>query len=207
MPRCRSSIRCIVLTAVMTSLIVLSAMILFLCIVSGSEYPTLRVAGLTVSKFTVPAPTRKRVRYEDFFFREVECFVYYHWDVAQTLAVVSAEPFDLWGGERVVIHARRMTKVWPKEEEEEEEEAVEDMDRKWRSVGTMAVGLGLRMQGRYVFRSWWKKSYHRIKAHCDNLRIAFANSTTEGSLVTEGNSVTSDSLPSHSLPSCSYGVD
>ncbi|KAL3729444.1 hypothetical protein ACJRO7_026545 [Eucalyptus globulus] len=195
MPQYKSSVRCIVLTAMMTILIVIPAMILFIYIVSGSEYPTLRVAGL-IATWRAAFLAEKQVRCGNFFFREGQCFVYYHWDVAHTLAVASAEPFKLRGGGR----AR------PKEEEEEEE-VVKDMDRERRSVGTVAVGLGLRMQGRYVFGSWWKKSYDRIEAHCDTLRIAFANSTTKGSLVTRGNSVTGDSLLSHSLPSCSYGVD
>ncbi|KAK3419645.1 hypothetical protein EUGRSUZ_G00322 [Eucalyptus grandis] len=53
MPRYKSSVRCMVLTAMMTILIVISTMILFICIVSGSEYPTLRVAGSIVSNLTI----------------------------------------------------------------------------------------------------------------------------------------------------------
>jgi len=201
-------------------LMVIPAIFLFICIVSGPQYPTLRVAALIVSNLTTAAPNgatwkatflaEKEGTSGNFFFRQVQCFVYYHWDVAHTLAVASAEPFELRGGASAVINARMTTTERPKEEEEEE--VVEDMDRERRSVGTVAVGLGLRMQGRYVFGPWWKKSYDRIEARCDNLRIAFANSTTEGSLVIEANSVTgdsspSDSSPSDSLPSCSYGCD
>ncbi|KAL3729436.1 hypothetical protein ACJRO7_026537 [Eucalyptus globulus] len=212
MRRCKSSVCCMV-TAVMSILMVMPALFLFVCIVSGPQYPTLSVAALIVSNLTTAAPNgatwkatflaEKEGTCGNFFFRHVQCFVYYHWDVAHTLAVASAEPFELRGGARAVIDARMMTMERP----EKEEEAVEDMDREWRSVGTVAVRLGLRMQGRYVFGPWWKKSYDRIEARCDNLRIAFANSTTEGSLVIEANSVTGDSSPSDSLPSCSYGGD
>ncbi|KAF8019456.1 hypothetical protein BT93_G0211 [Corymbia citriodora subsp. variegata] len=211
-PRGGSSPRFVVLNGVaMTlgamTLVAMTGLTLFGCILTESEsdFPTLKVAALSVSNLTANASggatwkaaflAERQLDLGDFFFREVHCFVYYNWDPRQPLAAASAEPFALRGAGRTVIQATMKM---------ERAEAVEDIDRERRAVGTAAVGLGLKMRGRYVFKGWWKKSYGSIEAHCDNLKVAFANSTTEGTLVTGGNIVTGDTPPSDGIPSCSY---
>ncbi|KAI6678784.1 hypothetical protein NL676_039580 [Syzygium grande] len=90
----------------------------------------------------------------------------------------STEPFVLWAADGTVIKAKMMM-------ERLEEAVVEDMDREQRLVRTVAVRLGLIMQGTYVLGSWWKKGYGCIETYCDNLRVA--NSMGEGSLVIRDN--------------------
>ncbi|KAF7848076.1 hypothetical protein BT93_L2317 [Corymbia citriodora subsp. variegata] len=204
-PRGGFSPRFVVLTGVAMTLVAITGLTLFGCIAIGSDYPTLKVAALSVSNLTANASggatwkaaflAEKQLGFGDFSFREVHCFIYYNWDPRQPLAAASVEPFELRGVGRTVIQATMKM---------ERAEAVEDIDRERRSVGTAAVGLGLKMRGRYVFKGLWKKSYGSIEAYCDNLKVAFANSTTEGTLVTGGNTVTGDTPPSDGIPSCSY---
>ncbi|XP_056173482.1 uncharacterized protein LOC130139806 [Syzygium oleosum] len=188
-------------------ILVLGSIFLF-CVVPPS-YPALKVAGLTLSNLTVAAPTGATWNaallaegswiFGRLFFTEVECFLYYHWDAAQRLAVAPAKPFMLRRTDRTVIKVR-MTMGRP-----EEAAVAEDMDRERRSVGTVVVGLGLRMRGAYAYASWAKKKdIGHIEVRCDDLRIAFANSTTEGSLVTGADIATEDHPAVDNLPSCSY---
>lgn len=192
-------------------LVLVGICIFFIRLVIGAQYPTLEVTALTVSNLTVAASTgatwkasllvERIASYGNSSFREIECFIYYHWDTAQPLAVGSVAPFVLRGTSRTVIEVS-MTMERP------EAAVVTDMDRERRSLGTVVIGLDLRMRGLYVYASWWKKRYGRIEARCDNLRIAFANSTTEGSLVISDHIIIGGDSPppppSDNLPSCSY---
>ncbi|KAI6678832.1 hypothetical protein NL676_039628 [Syzygium grande] len=191
-------------------LVFLGLCIFWFCVVlAPPSYPALKVAGLTVSNLSVAAPTGATWNaailadgswiFGRLFFTEVECFLYYHWDAAQRLAVAPTKPFMLRSTDRTVVKAR-MTVGRP-----EEAAVAEEMDRERRSVGTVVVGLGLRMRGAYAYASWAKKKdIGHIEAHCDDLRIAFANSTTEGSLVTGADIATEDHPAVDNLPSCSY---
>lgn len=146
------------------------------------DYPILKVVELTVSNLTV------------------ECFVYYHWDIEQPLAVAPAKSFVLQAATNRIVIKVNMTMERP------EVAVIEDMDLERRSVGTVAVGLGLSMRGRYVYGSGYKDSHSHIKALCDNLRVTFANSTAEGSLVTGDNLVSGDDPPAYNLPPCSFNM-
>ncbi|KAI6678825.1 hypothetical protein NL676_039621 [Syzygium grande] len=208
--KCRMSVLCVTLAFVAICL-ALVVICFFGRLLNGAECPTLEVTALTVSNVTVAASTgatwkasllvERSASYGNFSSREVECFIYYHWDTAQPLAVASVAPFVLRGASRTVIEAR-MTMERP------EAAVVRDMDREQRSIGIVVVGLGLRMRGLYVYASWWKKRHGRIEARCDNLRIAFANSTTEGSLVISDHVIIGGDSPSpppsDNLPSCTY---
>ncbi|KAI6674002.1 hypothetical protein NL676_001908 [Syzygium grande] len=202
----KSEQRCI---GVEEFLIVLTALAILCCILlARPEHPMLKVAGLTVSNLTVTGSTgatwkaalllEKMGYFGDLSFSEVDCFLYYQWDAAQPLATASVEPF--------VLRSRTVIKV--KITMEKSQAVIEDMDREWRSVGTLAIGLGLRMQGTYMLGSWWKRSYGHIEGYCDNLKIASVNSTGDGSLLTGHNSVAGDNLIlSDNLPACSYKGD
>ncbi|XP_056173478.1 uncharacterized protein LOC130139800 [Syzygium oleosum] len=197
---------CLIVFLEVCVVLVLGSISLF-CVVPPS-YPTVKVAGLIVSNLTVAAPTgatwnadllvERSWIFGRLFFTEVECFLYYHWDAAQRLAVAPAKPFMLRRTDRTVVKTR-MTMGRP-----EEAAVAEDMDRERRSVGTVVVGLGLRMRGAYAYASWAKKKdIGHIEVRCDDLRIAFANSTTEGSLVTGADIATEDHPAVDNLPSCS----
>ncbi|KAI6674003.1 hypothetical protein NL676_001909 [Syzygium grande] len=195
---------------VVDSFIVLMALAMTCCVfLAGADYPTLKVSGLTVSNLTVTASTGatwkaaflfEKTDFGDLSFSEVECFVHYH-DAAQPLASASTEPFVLRSTDRTVIKVKITM--------EKSRAVIEDMHREWRSVGTVTVGLGLRMQGTYVLDSWWQRSYGRIEAYCDDVKVTLANSTGDGSLITGNNLVASNNLLSFdNLPACSYkGVD
>lgn len=159
----------------------------FFSVLNGPGNPVIKVAALTVSNLTVSASARPSwkaslsvKKSEDFgslFFREVECVAYYQWDEAQPLGLASMEPFVLRSKDTTVIKATiNMERL--------AEAAVMDINRERRAIGTVAIGLGLRMQATYVLRSWWKRDYGRIEAYCDGLRIAFPDSKGEGSLIT-----------------------
>ncbi|KAL3715985.1 hypothetical protein ACJRO7_007705 [Eucalyptus globulus] len=181
--------------AVLILVVLLSIFSYLICILVGPEYPKMNVAELTVSTASAGVIWNAALLVEqpedfgDLFFREVECFVYYHWDATQPLALASVEPFVLRSIDKTVIKVK-ITMERPVEE------VLENMNIEQRSVGTVAVGLGLRMQGTYVLGSWWKREYGHIEAYCDNVKVAFANSTGEGRLVTGDTG--------GSLPSCSY---
>ncbi|KAL3715986.1 hypothetical protein ACJRO7_007706 [Eucalyptus globulus] len=194
----------VAMAAMATFVIVVWYLAFFIGVLAGPGYPALRVAGLTVSNSTVMASAgatweaallaQKPEHFGNLFFHKVHCFLYYQGDAEQPLALALAKPFVLRSTDRTVIKAKiRMERL--------AKAVVENMHRECRSVGTVAVGLELRMQGIYVLGSWWKKNYGLIEARCGHLRIALTNSCGEGSLVTGNNLAT---LPSDNLASCSY---